>query len=79
MHTDSDGQRFVFLRGGLVVRQEPVLLLLDLEARGFRLNRDGDDIIVSPFSKLTAEDKAQIKLWKRFILALLSYEPPEVH
>ena len=30
-------QRFVWLKGGLVVPVEPVLLVLDLEAKGFRL------------------------------------------
>jgi hypothetical protein len=54
---------------------QPLLLLLGLESRGFQLTRDGSDILVSPFSKLTEDDKRQIKLWKLHILRLLDYEP----
>ena len=69
-------ERFVWLRGGLVVPVEPVILPLDLEAQGFTLSRDGDDILVSPFSKLTEDDRRNLKLWKSHVLALLDYQPP---
>ena len=68
------GSEYVMLRGGLVLPVCSVLLLLDLEARGFMLSRDGDDIVVSPFSRLTDDDKKQLKLWKRHVLALVDYE-----
>lgn len=70
--------QYVHLRGGLSVPAAPVLLLLDLEAKGFKVTRDGDDIIVCPASQLSDDDKRQIKLWKRHCLVLLDYTPPEV-
>jgi hypothetical protein len=66
----------VALKGGLVIPAEPLLLVLDLQGRGFRLVPDGGDIIVSPFSKLSAEDCRQIRRWKRHIVAILEYEAP---
>lgn len=48
-------------------------MLLDLEAKGFRVCRDSDDILVSPFSKLSDDDKTLAKLWKPHVLALLDY------
>lgn len=65
---------FVVLRGGLALPIEPVRLLLDLEAAGFQLSRDGDDILVRPFSRLQADDVRALKLWKAHVLALLDYE-----
>jgi len=55
-----------------------VLLVLNLETRGFRLSRDGEDILIQPFSKLTADDKQSLKMWKRHVLALLDYQAPEI-
>ena len=56
-----------------------MLLLLDLEARGFtvRLNNDGT-IVVQPGSQLTDEDRRQIRGWKPHLCALLDYTAPEV-
>lgn len=70
-------EQYVLLRGGFAVPIAPVLLVLDLERKGFRLERDGGDIIVSPFSKLSDEDRQQLKLWKCHVLALIDYEAPE--
>lgn len=75
MQAASD-HRFVTLMGGVVVPIVPLRLLLDLESRGFKVSRDGDDIFIAPFSKLTAEDRTQLKLWKPDVLTLLDYEPP---
>ncbi len=71
-------QRFVDLRGGLVLPLEPWLLVFDLQARGFALRPDGPDLLVVPFSKLTAVDVQQLRRWKRHVLAILHYEPPTV-
>ena len=71
-------QRYVALSGGLIVPVEPVLLLLDMEAKGFQLSRDGDDILIHPASKLCEDDRRQLKLWKRHALALLDYIPTAV-
>jgi hypothetical protein len=83
MSAESNGYReslcgrYVMLPGGLSLPVEPILFLHDLQNRGFRLWRDGDDILVAPFSKLTVDDTRQLKLWKRFVLAILDYEPVE--
>ena len=69
--------RFISLRGGLVVPVEPLLLALDLEARGFLMKPDGEDLIVSPFSQLTAEDCRQLRRWKHHVIALIAYRTPE--
>jgi len=76
MPPPSNPVRYVWLKGGLVLPVEPVLLLLELEARGFQLSRDDDLIWVQPSSKLTDQDKAQLKLWKQHVLALLDYQAP---
>lgn len=68
-------ERFISLRGGLVVPVEPLMLALDLEARGFAMQPDGDDLIVEPFSQLTEEDCRQLRRWKRHVIALLAYAP----
>lgn len=65
--------RYVLLRGGLALPIEPVRLLLDLEAAGFRLSRDGDDILVRPFSRLREDDVRALKRWKAHVLALIDY------
>ena len=77
-YLESPHGRYVHLQGGLVLPVDPVLLLLDLEARSFRLSRAGDDIDICPFSKLTEDDKRLLKLWKPHVLALLDYMPPKV-
>lgn len=74
MAAASDG--YVVLRGGLSLPLAPVLLALELEARGFALTLDGDALLVQPGSKLTQEDAARIRRWKRHLLAVLTYESP---
>ncbi len=70
--------RYVLLRGGLAVPVEPLLLVLDLETRGFGLHSDGGDIVVSPASRLSDRDRRALRRWKFHVLALLTYEPPHV-
>ena len=70
--------RYVMLPGGLALPIEPILLALELERRGVKLWRDGDDIVIEPFSLLSDDDKTQLKFWKRHVLALLDYRPESV-
>jgi len=63
MASASDA-RFVQLKGGPLIPVEPVLLVLELEARGFLLSWDGADIWIRPASPLTDEDRARVVRWK---------------
>ncbi len=72
----SVSNRFVQLRGGLTVPLEPLMLSLDLEARGFTLVSDGRDLVVSPASRLTREDRQALRRWKLHLMSLAAYEPP---
>lgn len=74
MRDNSD--RYVTLRGGLIVPLEALRLLWDLEDRGFSFTLEDDRIIVRPGSALTADDEAAIRRWRPDVLTLLSYTPP---
>jgi hypothetical protein len=75
MQAASD-HRYVTLTGGITVPLTPLRLLLDLESRGFKVSRDGDDIFIAPFSKLSDDDRKQLKAWKPDVLTLPDYEAP---
>lgn len=75
MPTPSD---YVTLKGGRALPIAPVLLLLDLERRGFTLTLQGDDIRVRPFSKLTDADLTELKRWKPHVRALIDYNADSV-
>jgi len=68
---------YVILRGGLAVPMAPIRLLLDLERRGFRLEREDDALVVEPGQLLSDEDCASIRHWKRHLLALIAYQADE--
>jgi hypothetical protein len=68
--------RFVELRGGLIIPAEPLLLVFDLQARGFQLTPTDGDITIRPWSRLTAENTRQLRRWKQHVLAILDYEAP---
>jgi hypothetical protein len=70
MSSASEPQ-YVTLKDGFSTPIAPVLLALDLEARGFTLERAGDDVLIAPASRLTAEDREQIRHWKMHLLAIL--------
>lgn len=74
----ATASEFVILRGGLAVPLAPVRLLLELEARGLRVTRDGLDLLVIPGGQLTPEERAALTRWKSHVLALLDYEPPSL-
>jgi hypothetical protein len=69
----------VALKGGLTVPAEPLLLVFELEGRGFSLRADAAGrLAVSPALGLTAEDRARIQRWKFHLLELIDYQAPEV-
>ena len=64
----------VCLRGGLAVRLEAIRLLLDLEARGVELVRDGADILIARGGPIvTAEDRQRLRQLKGHALAIIDY------
>jgi hypothetical protein len=66
---------FVTLRGGLTLPLGAVQLALDLEQRGLHLRReDGDVLFVGPRERLTDDDRAGLRRWKRHLLAILEYD-----
>jgi hypothetical protein len=78
MPTSNSEPRFVLLHGGLAVPIDPLLLLLDLERRGFRVAAHGDDtLVIGPRRALTPDDCARIRQWKDHLLALVAYRAPE--
>ena len=71
---DSDfTNRFVVLKGGMVIPAPAYVLLLDLETRGFTLAMDGSTLVVSPPDQLTREDCSRLRRWKWFIAMLMDY------
>lgn len=75
---DACDGRYVLLKGGLALPIAPIRLALDLESRGIRLTRDGDDLVIEPWSRLTDDDLDGLRRWKAHMLALLAYQPPEI-
>jgi hypothetical protein len=66
--------RFVTLPR-LILPVDAYRLLLDLEGRGFRLHREGTDVlVVQPHERLTRDDVARIRRWKWHVLAYLENE-----
>ena len=76
--TTATCDRYVVVSGGLAVPVAPLKLALDLESRGIRCSRKGDDLIVEPASQLTDEDCAALRRWKHHMFAIIEYEAPEV-
>ena len=72
----SHSDDVVVLVGGLVVPREAVHVAIDLELRGMTLQAAGDRLTVSPGCTLTDDDRAQIRRWKRHLLALVAYVAP---
>ena len=73
--------RYVQLKNGPVLPVEPILLMFELQDRGFSLTHESDDVLsVQPWERLTRQDVAAIKRWKWHLLAIADYSaaPPEV-
>lgn len=75
----AGSDRFVSLPGGLIVPAEPLMLVIDLQMRGFQLTPCGDgDLEVRPFSRLSPEDCRQLKRWKLHVREILARYDHEV-
>jgi hypothetical protein len=64
---------FTTLKQGPTVPDAAFVLSIDLEARGFRLYRDGSVLRVTQGEKLTAEDRAAILKYKLHLLSIVDY------
>jgi hypothetical protein len=70
---------FVTLKGGLVVPLEALRLAWSLEDRGATFSVEGEDFLVDgPADLLTETDQAGIRRWKQHLIAIASYQAPEV-
>jgi hypothetical protein len=59
---------------GPIVPVDAYRLALDLEARGFRLHREGENtLVVEPPDRLTPADVVVITRWKWHLLMVLDY------
>ena len=59
--------------GRLTVPEAAVRLALDLEARGLRLELDGDGLLVGPIDRLTDEDRNGIRRWREHLKAIVAH------
>lgn len=66
------------LRGGLLVREDAVILALALEHSGHALSVKDGALLVSNGSTLTAEERASIVALKRHLMAIAAYVAPTV-
>ncbi|HEY0875204.1 MAG TPA: hypothetical protein VGD94_17145 [Vicinamibacterales bacterium] len=67
----SGSDRYVSLPSGLTLPLAAVRLVLDLEARGLTITRDGDHILIRPPGRLTEDDRTALRRWKAHVLALI--------
>ena len=61
----------VVLHGGLVASLASLRALWSLEDRGFHVRLDGDELVVSPGSRLTSEDCRLIRQLRDELVALV--------
>jgi len=69
----SGSEDFVVLPG-LILPLAPLLLALDLEHRGCRMELDGDILVIGPRTLLTDRDREQIRRWKLHLMAIVTYD-----
>lgn len=66
------------LRGGLLVREDAIVLALTLEAHSHALSVKDGALLVSNGSTLTVEERASIVALKRHLMAIAAYVAPTV-
>lgn len=67
------GTELVVLRGGFSVSVVAYVTLLDFEARGIVVRRDGADLIVGPRELLADGDRALLRALKSDLIRLIDY------
>ncbi len=68
---------FIELRGGLILREDAVLLALELERRDHRIATSDGKLTVTNGAALSPEMREQIKDCRLHLMSLAAYEPPE--
>jgi hypothetical protein len=63
----------VVLRGGFTASLDALQVGWDLEQRGFTMEPAGDKLRVQPHDRLTATDRAAIKVYRDELLAIVRY------
>ena len=64
----------LILKAGFTAPIEALKLLWQLEADGYRVQLDCDELVVSPGSRLTARQRFDIRRHKRNLIALVQSE-----
>ena len=79
MSSESPDQ-FVPLAGGYVVPVEALRVLWALEDLGCRVEvADDGALLVAPARLLSLAQKAELRRWKRHLVALVRYQAPDDH
>ena len=73
MPTTPSASEAVTLKGGMVVRLTALQLLWRLEARGLNLEREGNQLAVSPRQFVTEGDRRDISEHRDELLQLVDY------
>ena len=63
-HSGSETET-VILRGGLTAPIESLRLLWELEYAGYRVRLDGEELVISPGSQLTRQQRLAIRRHRR--------------
>lgn len=63
----------VFLSPGIVLPLEAVTVALDLERRGYRVERIGDELVINPRAMLTREDREAVARWRWELVQLVRH------
>ena len=61
----------LILRAGSIAPIESLRLLWQLEASGYQVQLDGDELVITPGSRLTAQQRLDIRRHKRDLIALV--------
>jgi hypothetical protein len=72
-------QTYVTLKDGPTLPVAPIMLAIDLEARGIPLRTEADHQFMVPDDpRLTPTDRAAIGRWRHHLGAIVEYRAPEI-
>ena len=73
MQTTIAPETSLVLKGGFIAPVEALQLLWHLEDAGYQVHLDGTDLVVSPGSRLTRQQRLDIRRHKTPLIALVQY------